>query len=157
MASEVPKHARCWASPDRAALETCSALGLLPRIEHALRDVDHGRWSGRPIKDVAHEEPAAFAAWLSDLSATPHAGESIDAMTERVGAWMADRVADEGSLLAVAGSMAVRAAICAALGIRPASPLRVDVEPLSFVSFSSNGTRWSLQFAAKGTGPARIK
>ena len=44
----------------------------------------------RTLKDVADREPEAFAAWLGDPAAAPHGGESLAALIERAGGWLAE-------------------------------------------------------------------
>src|SRR5271167_4224920 len=86
-------YAHVLISPARAARETAAALGLDAEVEMALRDCDYGRWRGLASKDVAEREPDAFATWLGDPAASPHGGESLAALIERIGAWLTQSLA----------------------------------------------------------------
>ncbi|NJP94560.1 histidine phosphatase family protein [Nonomuraea sp. FMUSA5-5] len=77
-----------WVSPGRAAWQTALAMGLEPRVCDALGEADCGRWRGLPYERVAREEPEALARWLSDPHATPHGGESLAALAQRVATWL---------------------------------------------------------------------
>ena len=115
-AARLRPYAHVLTAPARAARETAQALGLDAEVEMALRDCDYGRWRGLASKDVAEREPDAFAAWLGDPAAAPHGGESLTALIERTGAWLAQSLARESATLAVTHASVVRAAIVNALG-----------------------------------------
>jgi broad specificity phosphatase PhoE len=132
------------AAPARAARETAQALGFEAEIDRALRDCDYGRWRGLASKDVAHREPNGFAAWLGDPEAAPHGGESIIALIERTGAWLAQSLARESATLAVTHAMVVRAAIVSALGAGASAFYRIDVAPLSLARLTGHAGRWNV-------------
>jgi broad specificity phosphatase PhoE len=123
-------------APAGAARETAQALGFEAESERALMDCDYGRWRGLASKDVAHREPDGFAAWLDDPAAAPHGGESVIALIERTGAWLAQSLARDGATLAVTHAMVVRAAIVSALGAGASAFYRIDVAPLSLARLS---------------------
>jgi broad specificity phosphatase PhoE len=137
-------YARVLTAPAPAARETATALGLDAEVEIALRDCDYGRWRGLASKVVAEREPDAFATWLGDPHAAPHGGESVAALIERVGDWLAQSLAREGATLAVTHASIVRAAIVNALGAGPSAFARIDVAPLSLARLSGHGQRWNL-------------
>jgi broad specificity phosphatase PhoE len=144
MNGRLRSYARVLTSPARAARETATALGLDAEVEIALRDYDYGRWRGLASKDVAESEPDAFATWLGEPTAAPHGGESVAALIERVGDWLAQSLAREGATLAVTHASIVRAAIVNALGAGPSAFARIDVAPLSLARLSGHGQRWNL-------------
>jgi broad specificity phosphatase PhoE len=144
MSGRLRSYARVLTAPAPAARETATALGLDAEVEIALRDCDYGRWRGLASKDVAEREPDAFATWLGDPTAAPHGGESVAAMIERVGDWLAQSLAREGATLAVTHASIVRAAIVNALGAGPSAFARIDVAPLSLARLSGHGQRWNL-------------
>ena len=135
---------RVLTAPARAARETAAALGLTADVDTALRDCNYGRWRGLPLKDVAAREPDGFAAWLNDPAAAPHGGESLTALIERAGAWLAQSLTQEGATLAVTHASFVRAAIVSALGAGSPAFWRIDVAPLMFARLSGRGGRWNL-------------
>jgi broad specificity phosphatase PhoE len=136
--SRVRPYVQALTAPALAARETATALGLNVEVEPALRDCDHGRWRSLASKDVAEREPDAFAAWLGDPVAAAHGGESLAALIERVGAWLAQSLAREGATLVVTHASIVRAAIVNALGTGPSAFARIDVAPLSLARLSGH-------------------
>lgn len=138
--------ARC--APSRPARETALALGIEARDDPALRDCDFGRWRGQALDDVSLREPDAVSLWLTDPSASPHGGESVTGVIQRVGLWLADLNGPNGekrSVIAITHPSIVRAAIVAALGAGPASFWRIDVAPLTLTELRGNAGRWNLR------------
>jgi broad specificity phosphatase PhoE len=126
----LPTGAGALAAPCLAAFQTASLAGCAPvTIEQAIAEADYGRWSGRALEDVQREEPAAVEAWLGDLDAAPHGGESLGALLQRVAGWLAAQGARDGVVVAVAPASVVRAAVVAALGAPPEAFWRIDVAP----------------------------
>jgi broad specificity phosphatase PhoE len=137
-------YGRVLTGPARAGRETAAALGLDADVETALRGGDYGRWRGLPLKDVAAREPEGFAAWLGDPAAAPHGGESLTALIERAGTWLAESLARDGATLAVTHASFVRAAIVSALGAGSSAFWRIDVAPLVLARLSGREGRWNL-------------
>jgi broad specificity phosphatase PhoE len=137
-------YAQVLTAPACAARETAATLGFEAEVEMALRDCDYGRWRGLASKDVAEREPDGFAAWLGDPAASPHGGESIAALIERIGGCLAQSLARESATLAVTHAAVVRAAVVHALGAGSSAFARIDVAPLSLARLSGQGQRWNL-------------
>ncbi len=135
---------RTWASPARCAAETAAALGLQPGIDPALRDWDHGRWSGRRFADVLATEPDAVAAWLQDPATAPHGGETMLTLIARVGSWLDNQNGTPGRVLAITHASVIRAAIVHAIGAGPGAFRRIDVAPVSLTRLSGADGRWNL-------------
>ena len=131
-------------SPALCALQTADGLALVSTVEPCLRDCDFGRWTGRPLRDVEADEPAAVADWLEDPNAAPHGGESFADVTKRVGGWMDQLIAKTGSVFAISHGLVIRAAIVHALGARPEAFRHIDVAPLTRTKLSGGGGRWTL-------------
>jgi len=131
-------------SPARCAADTAEGLALDARPEPALRDCDFGRWAGRSLAEVQTETPDAVAEWLLDPRAAPHGGESFMDVMTRVGEWMEDLLAVDGSVLAITHALVIRAAIAHALGTDPEAFRRIDVAPLTRARLSGVGGRWTL-------------
>jgi broad specificity phosphatase PhoE len=138
---------RAWTSPALCARQTAAALGLEATVHSGLRDCGYGRWSGRKLADVQAEDPDGVAAWLADAAATPHGGEARSALLARVAAWLRERVAESGRIVAVTHPAVIRAAVMAVLDVPAAAFWRIDVEPLSVTELRSDGTRWTLRAA----------
>jgi len=133
---------RCWSSPALCARQTAAALSLEPVIDPDLRDCDYGRWAGRSLRDVESEEPDNIAAWLSDVHAAPHGGESIAQVLRRIAAWLDRRSGETGHGIAISHTALIRGAILHAIGAPPRSFWSIDVAPLSITELSSDGVRW---------------
>jgi broad specificity phosphatase PhoE len=136
---------RAVTSPALGARQTADALALNARVHPALRDCDYGQWGGRKLADIQTAHPAEMAAWLSDLGAAPHGGESLLALMRRVADWLADTLHDEGHTIAVTHAAVVRAAVIGVLDAPPQSFWRIDVTPLSVVDLRSDRRRWVLR------------
>jgi broad specificity phosphatase PhoE len=78
-----------WSSPLRRAHETAAIagdrLGLRPRLDDRLMEVDVGAWAGRLYADLEVDEPDAYAEWRSGSPAFRFpGGESLQEQGERV-------------------------------------------------------------------------
>ena len=143
--SGMPKRDGAFASPAPAALETASLVGLKADPEEALRELDVGIWRGRTVAEVAAQEPEAFTRWIADPAFTEHGGESIESLIGRVRDWIASRPATGGTVIAVTHAAVLRAAVVAILDAPASAFWRIDVQPLSMVTFTSDGRRWALR------------
>ncbi|HEV2821397.1 MAG TPA: histidine phosphatase family protein [Solirubrobacteraceae bacterium] len=118
-----------YASPLARAWETAAivgeVLGLEPRPDERLVEVDVGDWAGRLHDEVATSEAQAYQAWVhADEAFRFPGGESIGEQHERVAAAMADiRTAVDGPALVVCHGGTIRAALLGVLG-RDALALR---------------------------------
>ena len=131
-------------SPALRCVQTAAALGLEPAaVDHALRDGDAGRWTGRTLDEVAADEPDAVAAWLSDPDAAPPGGESLNDLLVRVSEWLPG--VPKGTVVAVTHPMVIRAVIVNAIAATPASFWRIDVAPLTQTVLRGNSARWTLR------------
>jgi broad specificity phosphatase PhoE len=80
-----------WSSPLQRAHETATIagreLGLQPRLDPRLMEVDVGDWAGRLYDDLRADDPELFAAWRSGSPAFRFpGGESLEEQGERVAA-----------------------------------------------------------------------
>jgi broad specificity phosphatase PhoE len=78
-----------WSSPLRRAHETATIagerLGLVPRVDDRLMEVDVGDWAGRLYADLEGAEPELYASWRSGSPAFRFpGGESLDEQGDRV-------------------------------------------------------------------------
>jgi broad specificity phosphatase PhoE len=139
-------------SPALRARQTAEGIGLSPEIEPLLRDLDYGRWAGRPLVEIEREDPAGLAAWLSDPRARAHGGESVEALVERVGSWLAGLGPEGSRIAAVTHAAVMRAAILHVMGAPPPGSWRIDIAPLCVAELRGGGGRWTLRSL---TPPAR--
>ncbi len=144
LAARLPHADRVFTSPGLAAMQTAKALGLSSTVELFLRDCDYGRWTGRTLDALQAEEPASVLEWLQDPAATPHGGESVEAVIARTRDWLT--ALGDGQILAITHASVIRAAIVYALGAPASSFWRIDITPLSAASLSGTHGRWN--FAA---------
>lgn len=130
------------------ALETAGLLLPPPLVEPDLAEQDFGRWQGRSWMELeAAKDPDLPAFWADPANARPPGGESFAAVVERVRAAM-DRItaAQTGrDILAVVHAGTIRAALAAALGIRPDQALRFAVKPLSLTRLDVTPAGWRVE------------
>src|SRR5262249_9709470 len=84
-------------------------------------------------------------AWIADPDAKPHGGESVAEVSERVAAWLDERLGERGHLVAVTHPVGVRAAIIHAIGAMPSSCARTDRVPLARPVLPHDGRSWRLR------------
>ncbi|AOK62198.1 histidine phosphatase family protein [Burkholderia ubonensis] len=137
-----PPGATVVCAPARCARQTAAALALDATVEPALADIDYGRWRGRRVADVAREAPSDLHAWMTDPSASPHGGDSFDAVRRRIDAWL-DRLPPAGDVIAIASATVIRAALAHASCLAAETAWRMDITPLSAVELSRNRQGWT--------------
>lgn len=145
LSGDLPQFLTAWTSPARRAIETAAALNVDAKIEPLLRDMDLGRWAGRTFADVEAAEQAGMVQWLSDTAASPHGGESVEALLARVANWLRMAAERQGRSVAVTHPAVIRAAVAVAIEANPVSFWRIDIAPLGIVELGSNGKRWTLK------------
>ena len=137
---DAPRRLIC--APELCTRQTAAWLGADAHIDQALRDCDWGQWRGQAIKDLQHSQTAALQAWLEDPDATPHGGESITQVCERVSKWLVSLQTTPGHVVAVTHPFIIRAAL---IHVMQGSAFHdIDVEPLSAVELRFTG-RWRLR------------
>jgi broad specificity phosphatase PhoE len=144
LAGRLPNADQCWSSPELRARQTAEALKLSADPQPLLRDCDYGDWSGRAFAEVNARDPAAVARWLSEPAATPHGGESILGLMQRVAGWLAGERAHRRQSIVVTHATIIRAAIVHAIEAVPQSFWRIDIAPLSITRLSGSNRRWNL-------------
>jgi broad specificity phosphatase PhoE len=127
-------------SPARAAVRTSEALGAVPVLESALRDREHGAWTGRRYAELVAEEPAAVRRWLADPDWAPPGGESVREVVDRVGAWLDTQA---GQVVAVTHPAVIRAAVIYVLQAPLDAYGRIDVRPLTTAQLTEHRGRWN--------------
>jgi broad specificity phosphatase PhoE len=147
LAGQMPGADTCWSSPELRARQTAEALQLDAATEPMLRDCDYGAWRGRTFDEVHAQDPDGVAAWLRDPAATPHGGESIAGVIERVARWLTVQQTQHRQSLVVTHATVIRAAIVHAIATPPLSFWRIDIAPLSITRLSGTAGRWNLACA----------
>jgi broad specificity phosphatase PhoE len=146
-ASSLDKADRIWRSPLLRAAQTAEALGLAASSDPLLRECDYGRWSGRRLADIQKQDPEGLAAWITDPTSSPHGGESIADLIERVASWIEAHHRDARHTVIITHSGVVRAAIIHVIGAPPTSFSRIDIAPLTRTVFSAYDGKWRLACA----------
>lgn len=144
LARRLPRAERCWSSPELRARQTAEALQLDAISLTVLRDCDYGAWKGQTLEALLAREPKAVEAWLRDPAATPHGGESILSLMERVAQWLDGEKAMNRPTILVTHATIIRAAIIHAIKAPPESFWRIDIAPLSITRLSGREGRWNL-------------
>jgi broad specificity phosphatase PhoE len=144
LAAQLPSADRCLTSPELRTRQTAGALKLDATVQPALRECAYGAWTGQSFHDVHARDPQGIAAWLSDPAATPHGGESIQSLMQRVAEWLAGEQAHHRRSIIVTHATIVRAAIVHAIEALPQSFWRIDAAPLSVTCLSGASGRWNL-------------
>lgn len=149
-------------SPRTAAVETAAGLYLEASVESELSDIDHGRWSGRTIAEVAASEAPLVERWLGDAAFDCHGGESRLALQGRMERWLARCAAEAGHGVAVTHAAVIRAVILVVLEADPEAFWRLDIGPLTATELRHDGRRWVLRSSgcalrAGGTPPSKAR
>lgn len=113
-----------------APVERVLGLRATPLPELAERSM--GRWNGRLVDEVKHEDLEAWKRWKeSPLSFTPPDGESLASFGHRVEGGLNDLMNRHpgGVIMAVTHVGAIRAALCSALGCSLEQGKRLVIEP----------------------------
>ncbi|QYC42186.1 bifunctional RNase H/acid phosphatase [Nonomuraea coxensis DSM 45129] len=131
--------------PETRCEETCAALGLTAGAGEELRDLDVGSWRGRSLEQVQAEDPAGLLAWLTDPGASPHGGETINGMLERVAGWMDAWPHEPGRVAVITHPAVIRAVVLRVLCAPATAFWNLDVPPLSQTWLSWNGGKWRLR------------
>ncbi|WP_053712237.1 histidine phosphatase family protein [Streptomyces sp. NRRL B-3648] len=141
----VPPYALALRGPSARCARTAEALGIDAAPRHALRGLDHGAWEGRPLADVAAEDPHGLSVWLTDPDAAPPAGESVRRFCRRTADWLTVLPAGPEPVLAIVEESVVRAALVHALAL-PARAFRyLDVPSVLTLTLRDDG--WSARLA----------
>ncbi|WP_337183406.1 histidine phosphatase family protein [Shinella sp.] len=154
LAGRLPSSDAVLSAPEAAARETAALLCAAPVPCDALRDVDYGRWNGRRIDEIAADEPSGLQAWMADPAATPHGGESFEAVRARCAAWLDGQHGAGGHRLAVTHAIVLKIVLAHILQAPLAAVWRADVEPLGLMTLTSDSRRWALRFFGALADPA---
>ena len=125
-------------SPLRRARQTADAIaaacGAPVEVDERLVELDYGEWDGRALADVP---PDAWSAWRADPNFAPPGGESLVAVTERIGEFCRGRLGD-AAIVAVSHVSPIKAAVAWALGVDERATWRMQ---LGLATISTIGAR----------------
>ena len=141
LAGRFKKTLRLVSAPEARTRQTAGLFGAEAQIENALRDADFGAWKGQAIDQLA---PDALAAWMTDSTAAPHGGESVEQLCTRVGHWLKSLESHPGHVVAVTHPFVIRAALLYVMQFPLSKFYLIDVEPLSATELRFNSV-WRLR------------
>lgn len=105
-------------------------------VEPLLGPWDLGNWAGKPLSELDLER------WRSQPAYDAHGGESLIALSHRVGRLLAAWQQEEGRLVAVTHAAVVKAAVALVMEAPPSSCWTVDVAPGSLTELHSTPSGW---------------
>jgi broad specificity phosphatase PhoE len=143
----APKAQKILSAPEQRTQQTAHALGLSATGALELQDCDYGVWRGRELSELQTQDPEGVATWLADPAASPHRGESIANLIDRVGRWL-DQQREDGHTIAVTHPAVIRGAVVHVLNAPLSSFWRVDIAPLTLTDLRFNGRVWTLRSCA---------
>ncbi|WP_030986598.1 histidine phosphatase family protein [Streptomyces sp. NRRL WC-3744] len=146
MTATLPPYALALRGPSARCAQTAEALAIAATPEHALRDLDHGRWDARTPEDIAAVDPHGLSVWLTDPDAAPHGGETVRELCRRTAAWLDTLPAGTGRILAITEASFIRAALVHALSVPARSFGHLQVPPASTVTLTLRDGCWSTRF-----------
>ncbi|MDE2306162.1 MAG: histidine phosphatase family protein [Gammaproteobacteria bacterium] len=133
---------RCRALADRLA----DRLGSTLRIDDRLRELDFGRWEGRPWHALPRAETQDWA--LDFWNHAPPDGEAYSAMHARVAAAWDDLLEHSGAdAVIVASAGPLRALLTIALELPAESCLRIQIDHGGIARLGNSGGGWRLEFS----------
>jgi len=132
-------------APELRTAQTARTLGLDGIPEPALRDLDCGNWSGRPMDALA---PDQLMGWLTDPAYRAHGGEAVIDLRERIGSWLTTLTGRGERIVAITHPAVVRAAILCTLSAPAASFWRIDIPPLTATTLHHRPPAWTLRTTA---------
>ncbi|MFI8304702.1 histidine phosphatase family protein [Streptomyces sp. NPDC085927] len=144
----LPRYSVAVRAPSARCARTAHALALKTTLEPALRGFDYGKWRGRTAAEVAATDPCGFSAWLTDPDATPHGGESVRRLCQRIAHWLNSLPPDMDRALAITEPAVARAALVHTLSVPVKAFWHLEVPPLSTVSVTSRACRAARACAA---------
>jgi len=119
------------------------ALGLPVTVHEGLTETDFGTWEGLTFHEAAQRDPVLHRRWLSDTSVAPPAGESFDAVHQRVGLARDELVKNYSgaAVLVVSHVTPIKTLLRIALDCGPSLlyRLHLDLASLSIAEFYPDG------------------
>ena len=132
-------------SPKIACLQTAQLLGLSAEVDHELRDLDFGSWSGLSLTEVAQHNPEAMERWISDAAFDGHGGESRECMSRRMAGWLDQIKEADEHVVAVTHSALIKTLVMTVLNAPAPAFWSIDIGPATVCDFRHDGRRWALR------------
>ena len=129
---------RCRALAQRLA----APLGLEPRVEARLLELDFGDWEGRRWSEIGRAAPLRAA---DHLNLAPPGGETWGALLGRVGAFLSTLGPELERVAIITHAGPVRAALVHCLDLPAAAGARFDVGYGRLTRLTGTGGDWRLE------------
>lgn len=121
-------------------------LGLIPMVLDGLAEIDLGKWDGRLIDNIRHEEPEAHAARGCDFAGfRPPGGENFTDVLTRAKDALMTMAQGPRPALAVTHAGVIRVLTCHALGIPLGNIFRLRPEHCRATVLALNGNKVLIQ------------
>ncbi|ROR90360.1 broad specificity phosphatase PhoE [Nocardioides aurantiacus] len=124
-------------SPVRRTRETAEIvaeqLRLEIEVEHGIAEMEFGSWDGLSFAEVQERFPDDLSAWLGDLDAAPHGGESMRTVQQRVLEGR-DRILEKyagRTVVAVSHVTPIKVIVAEAMGASLEGVYRMELGPAS--------------------------
>lgn len=125
------------------AREVAALLGSEVRTHAGLIETDFGEWEGLTFGEASRRDPELHRAWISDTSVAPPAGESFDAVHQRVRRARDNILSEYGGhdVVVVSHVTPIKALLRMGLAAGPELLFRLhlDLASLSVVEFYPDG------------------
>ena len=142
LAATFPPADGVLSSPAARCQQTAAAAELIPRLDPRLAECDFGSWAGRTLAEVNADDPDGVRSWMTDRSARPHGGETLNEFADRVKMWLAEHRA--GTTIAITHGGVIRAAVAHATAAPPNTIWRTEVAPLSVTELAPIAAAWQI-------------
>lgn len=127
IAAAMPTPDRVVSSPLGRTMQTAAAFGVDVEVEERLVELDYGDYDLTPVSEVDAE---TWRQWRTDLDFRPPNGETMNEMYTRVASALSDLQAagagtdHEENIVVVSHVSPIKASLCWALGVGPATMWR---------------------------------
>ncbi|HET9254690.1 MAG TPA: bifunctional RNase H/acid phosphatase [Pseudonocardiaceae bacterium] len=125
------------------AKPVADALGVPLTIHDGLIETDFGAWEGLTFAEASARDPELHTRWLTDTSAAPPGGETMDAVHRRVRQARDQLIAKHGpaTLIVVSHVTPIKSLLRMALDAGPSllHRLHLDIGSLSIAEFYPDG------------------
>lgn len=127
-----------------------AGFAIEPLADARLREVDFGRWDGQHWDRITQTDAIRYRHWLDNwvIQEAPD-GESFADVLRRTGAWLAALLGstrEDDCVLAIAHAGSIRALLCHALGLPPASALALGIDEARASGLSYRNGQFALRY-----------
>lgn len=143
LAANLPEGARVLSSDLIRARSTAQALGLAPKTDSRLREMNYGSWEDLAFDDPSVDPALARRFWEEPGNVRPPYGESWNDLNDRVEKVIVEQ--SSGPIIAVAHMGVILAALSLTTGISAKAALSFRIDPLSVTRLTwFGGSDWAV-------------